>query len=279
MLSILCVADEPRRDEREAPASAGGSAQSPGPSRTAWSSSSATENVPRSSFFRFRGGAPDGALRAGRPRRTSTTTSSPPNGLGSGRSRRYGRRASRADTRVDLPAAPRDPRAARIPFTSSLPSTWSTIRPTQMRSSSCADTPRERRARRTWTGGHARRRHDGRARRRVYGKAADATRPSMLRAVGPHAYRRLRALPARRRGRRGRVRANRRHVPTLSEGRSRVRREREWEGRAGAYAIQGLGGRLVERIEGDYLNVVGLPGALLVSILERAAPNLLQTRR
>jgi len=53
----------------------------------------------------------------------------------------------------------------------------------------------------------------------------------------------------------------------------------EWEGRAGAYAIQGLGGRLVERIEGDYLNVVGLPGALLVSLLERHAPKLLQTRR
>jgi len=53
----------------------------------------------------------------------------------------------------------------------------------------------------------------------------------------------------------------------------------EWEGRAGAYAIQGLGGRLVERIEGDYLNVVGLPGALLVSLLEHHAPNLLQTRR
>ena len=46
----------------------------------------------------------------------------------------------------------------------------------------------------------------------------------------------------------------------------------EWEGRAGAYAIQGLGGRLVERIEGDYLNVVGLPGALLVRILAERFP-------
>jgi septum formation protein len=53
----------------------------------------------------------------------------------------------------------------------------------------------------------------------------------------------------------------------------------EWEGRAGGYAIQGLGGRLVERIEGDYLNVVGLPGALLLDLLEAHAPNLLQTRR
>ncbi len=46
----------------------------------------------------------------------------------------------------------------------------------------------------------------------------------------------------------------------------------EWEGRAGAYAIQGRGAALVERIEGDYLNVVGLPAAALLAILERRFP-------
>jgi septum formation protein len=46
----------------------------------------------------------------------------------------------------------------------------------------------------------------------------------------------------------------------------------EWESRAGAYAIQGLGAGLVERIEGDYLNVVGLPAALLVRLLAEHFP-------
>jgi septum formation protein len=41
----------------------------------------------------------------------------------------------------------------------------------------------------------------------------------------------------------------------------------EWEGRAGAYAIQGRGAALVRSVEGDYLNVVGLPAACLVRIL------------
>jgi septum formation protein len=46
----------------------------------------------------------------------------------------------------------------------------------------------------------------------------------------------------------------------------------EWEGRAGGYAIQGQGAALVERIEGDYLNVVGLPAALLVRLLAERFP-------
>ncbi|MFL5950603.1 MAG: Maf family protein [Gaiellaceae bacterium] len=41
----------------------------------------------------------------------------------------------------------------------------------------------------------------------------------------------------------------------------------EWEGRAGAYAIQGRGAALVRSVEGDYLNVVGLPAACLVRLL------------
>ncbi len=51
----------------------------------------------------------------------------------------------------------------------------------------------------------------------------------------------------------------------------------EWSGRAGSYAIQGLGGRLVARIDGDYLNVVGLPGAMLVGLLADHAPAILSS--
>jgi septum formation protein len=41
----------------------------------------------------------------------------------------------------------------------------------------------------------------------------------------------------------------------------------EWRGRAGAYAIQGIGATLVNRVEGDYLSVVGLPVSTLLDLL------------
>lgn len=44
----------------------------------------------------------------------------------------------------------------------------------------------------------------------------------------------------------------------------------EWRGRAGAYAIQGRGSALVEEIEGDFWNVVGLPVPKLLEL----APDL-----
>ena len=49
----------------------------------------------------------------------------------------------------------------------------------------------------------------------------------------------------------------------------------EWRERAGGYAIQGRGAALVAGIEGDYLNVVGLPLTRLLDL----APGLLGATR
>lgn len=43
---------------------------------------------------------------------------------------------------------------------------------------------------------------------------------------------------------------------------------REWRGKAGGYAIQGLAGCLVQKITGSYTNVVGLPLTEVVGLLQ-----------
>lgn len=44
----------------------------------------------------------------------------------------------------------------------------------------------------------------------------------------------------------------------------------EWRDRAGGYAVQGLGAALIERVEGDLSNVIGLP----IPALSRMIPGL-----
>lgn len=51
----------------------------------------------------------------------------------------------------------------------------------------------------------------------------------------------------------------------------------EWQGRAGGYAVQGLGSALIESIQGDLSNVIGLPIPLLASLapeLELGRPGI-----
>jgi septum formation protein len=47
----------------------------------------------------------------------------------------------------------------------------------------------------------------------------------------------------------------------------------EPRGKAGAYAVQGLASRFVDRIEGSYSNVVGLPVARVCQLLRRIDAN------
>lgn len=47
----------------------------------------------------------------------------------------------------------------------------------------------------------------------------------------------------------------------------------EWEGRAGGYAIQLRGGELVEAVEGDRENVIGLSTTLLAQLVQGLVPS------
>ncbi|MFV0431148.1 MAG: Maf family protein [Alphaproteobacteria bacterium] len=42
----------------------------------------------------------------------------------------------------------------------------------------------------------------------------------------------------------------------------------EWQGKAGAYAIQGYGGRFIRKIIGSYTNIVGLPCDICYNLLK-----------
>lgn len=50
----------------------------------------------------------------------------------------------------------------------------------------------------------------------------------------------------------------------------------EWQGKAGAYAIQGYGGRFIQKIIGSYTNIVGLPCDVCYNLLKGSGYNPLQ---
>ncbi len=53
----------------------------------------------------------------------------------------------------------------------------------------------------------------------------------------------------------------------------------DWEGLACGYGIQGLGSLFVERIEGDYFNVVGFPVFRFHHLMKQIGINLLEIRK
>ncbi len=46
----------------------------------------------------------------------------------------------------------------------------------------------------------------------------------------------------------------------------------EWRDRAGGYAVQGLGATLIDRVDGDLSNVIGLPLGLLLELAPELMP-------
>jgi septum formation protein len=105
---------------------------------------------------------------------------------------------------------------------------------------------------------------------RLYGKPADPVEASAtLRALSGRSHRVISGVCVVE-GDRERAAAAVTHVrfrPLSESAIDWYLETQEWQGRAGGYAIQGRGAALVESIDGDYLNVVGLPVATLLGLL------------
>ncbi|MBN1151817.1 MAG: septum formation protein Maf [Dehalococcoidia bacterium] len=72
------------------------------------------------------------------------------------------------------------------------------------------------------------------------------------------------------------VEATRVHLRDLTPGQiDAYVRSGETVGKSGSYELQGLGATIIDRIEGDFSNVVGLPMAYLAQALERFGVDIL----
>ena len=122
-------------------------------------------------------------------------------------------------------------------------------------------------------GGGAGSGHGGGARRRDHGKAARlALRPQGTCAGSPVREHRVHSGLYLRRGVRAIDAVETTTVTFADARRADVRwylDTDEWVDRAGGYAIQGRGAALVTAIDGDYLNVVGLPLRALLEAMRR----------
>jgi septum formation protein len=110
---------------------------------------------------------------------------------------------------------------------------------------------------------------------RAHGKPADvAEAERWLRELSGRWHEVMGGIAVRERGHeRSALAVTRVHFRELSDADlERYLASGEWRDRAGGYAIQELGAMLVEEIEGDWFNVVGLP----VPALLRLVPALLQ---
>jgi septum formation protein len=105
---------------------------------------------------------------------------------------------------------------------------------------------------------------------RAHGKPADAAEAeSWLRELSGRWHEVMGGIAVREHGQeRTAVAVTRVRFRDLQEGDiERYLASDEWGDRAGGYAIQELGAMLVEEIEGDYFNVVGLPVPALLGLL------------